>query len=74
MITGLDHLVLITRDIDAGVAAYEALFGRPPLGRSEHAGAANAFFALGNCGLELIAPSGEGPMADRAHQEPSDHQ
>lgn len=65
MITGLDHLVLVTNDINAGVAVYETLFGSPVSGRNETDGAASALFALGNTGLELVAPSGPGAMGDR---------
>lgn len=65
MITGLDHLVLVTADIGHAVASYETLFGFGPVGQREADGAATAFFALGNCGLELIAPSGPGAMGDR---------
>jgi catechol 2,3-dioxygenase-like lactoylglutathione lyase family enzyme len=67
MITGLDHIVIAVRDLSAAAAAYETLLGRPPGWRAEaHDGGAEvAAFGLANVSLELIAPSREGPMAER---------
>jgi catechol 2,3-dioxygenase-like lactoylglutathione lyase family enzyme len=67
MITGLDHLVVAVRDLEAGVRAYETLFGRAVRSRApvQGGGAHVATFDLGNTRLELIAPSGEGPMTER---------
>lgn len=67
MINGLDHVVVAARDLDAGVAAYEVLLGRPPSSRAEaHGGGAEiATFGLANLAVEVMAPSGRGPMADR---------
>ncbi len=67
MISGLDHVVIAVRDLGAGAAAYETLLGRAPSWRSEaHGGGAEvAAFGLANVALELIAPSGDGPMAER---------
>jgi catechol 2,3-dioxygenase-like lactoylglutathione lyase family enzyme len=67
MITGLDHVVIAVRDLDASVGAYEALLGRAASWRSEAdgGGAEVAGFGLENVGVELIAPSGDGPIAAR---------
>jgi len=65
MITGLDHAVVLVRDIDAGVAGYQTLLGRAPAWRANGNGAASAIFALDNTSLELMAPAGEGEAADR---------
>ena len=65
MITGLDHIVLVTSDIEAGVAAYRTLLGRAPAWRTTAGGAASALFEVGNTALELIAPTGEGHAGDR---------
>lgn len=66
MITGLDHLVLVCPEINAGVAVYEKLLGRKPDWRAEvEGGGASALFRLGNTTLELLAPSGQGPLAER---------
>jgi catechol 2,3-dioxygenase-like lactoylglutathione lyase family enzyme len=65
MITGLDHIVLLTRDIGAGVRAYRTLFGCAPAWRTSDAGAEWATFTLANTSLELMAPSGSGARGDR---------
>jgi catechol 2,3-dioxygenase-like lactoylglutathione lyase family enzyme len=67
MITGLDHVVVLVRDLEAGVAAYATLFARAPAWRSAGDGAETALFTLGNMTLELMAPKGEGEGADRIH-------
>lgn len=65
MITGLDHAVVLVRDIEAGVVGYQTLLGRAPAWRANSNGAASAIFALDNTSLELMAPAGEGEAADR---------
>jgi catechol 2,3-dioxygenase-like lactoylglutathione lyase family enzyme len=67
MITGLDHVVIAVRDVNASAAAYETLLGRAPSWRSEleGGGAEIAAFGLENVSVELIAPTGSGPMAER---------
>jgi catechol 2,3-dioxygenase-like lactoylglutathione lyase family enzyme len=67
MITRLDHVVIAVRQLDAGVAAYETVLGRAPSWRAEaHGGGAEiAAFGLANVAVEIMAPSGEGPMAER---------
>jgi len=59
MITGLDHIVLITSDLDAGVAAYRTVLAREPSSRS----AGSALFTLDNTALELLGPAAEGVSA-----------
>jgi catechol 2,3-dioxygenase-like lactoylglutathione lyase family enzyme len=63
----LDHVVVAVRDLDAAVAAYRALLGRSPAWRADaHGGGAMvATFALANVAVELMAPSGMGPTAER---------
>ncbi|MFN3609486.1 MAG: VOC family protein [Hyphomonas sp.] len=66
MITGLDHLVLVCPEINSGVAVYEKLLGRKADWRADvDGGGATALFRLGNTSLELLAPAGEGPLAQR---------
>lgn len=65
MITGLDHAVVLVRDIEAGVAGYQTLLGRAPVWRAQSSGADTAIFVLDNTSLELMAPAGEGEAADR---------
>ena len=65
MITGLDHVVVLVRDIAAGEAAYQTLFARTPAWRNSSDGADRVLFTLDNMTLELMAPSGEAGNAER---------
>ena len=65
MISGLDHVVILLNDLEAGVAAYQALFARAPSWRSRSDGVATVLFTLDNMTLELMAPDGESEIADR---------
>jgi catechol 2,3-dioxygenase-like lactoylglutathione lyase family enzyme len=65
MIVGLDHVVVLTSDIDAASAAYQTLFARTPAWQSSDHGADRVLFTLDNTTLELVAPNGEGADADR---------
>ncbi len=65
MITSLDHIVVLTGDIAAGIAAYQTLFAQAPSWTYSGDGADRALFTLDNMTLELVAPSGEGPAGDR---------
>jgi catechol 2,3-dioxygenase-like lactoylglutathione lyase family enzyme len=65
MITALDHVVVLTDDIEGGMDAYQTLFARAPSWRNSGEGAARVLFTLGNATLELMAPRGDGEAADR---------
>jgi catechol 2,3-dioxygenase-like lactoylglutathione lyase family enzyme len=65
VITGLDHVVVLTGDINAASAAYQTLFARAPAWQNSGEGADRVLFTLDNTTLELMAPSGEGANADR---------
>jgi catechol 2,3-dioxygenase-like lactoylglutathione lyase family enzyme len=65
LVTSLDHVVVLVNDLDTGVAAYQALFGRALAWRSSDDGAETALFTLDNMTLELMSPKGEGVAADR---------
>jgi catechol 2,3-dioxygenase-like lactoylglutathione lyase family enzyme len=65
VITGLDHVVVLVRDIGAGAAACETLLARAPAWRSSGDGADRVLFTLDNVTLELVAPSGDGAAGDR---------
>jgi catechol 2,3-dioxygenase-like lactoylglutathione lyase family enzyme len=67
VITGLDHVVIVTGDIDAASAAYQTLFARAPAWQYSGDGADRVLFTLDNTTLELVAPNGEGANADRIH-------
>lgn len=65
MITGLDHLVLLLEDIEAGARAYQLLLGCVPSWRGASDGAETVLFTLDNMTLELMSPDGDGAAADR---------
>ena len=69
IITGLDHFVLVVPEITSATAVYAALLGRPADWRAAgEGGAASAIFRVGNTSLELMAPEGDGPVADRLRE------
>ncbi|MBA2399552.1 MAG: VOC family protein [Bradyrhizobium sp.] len=65
MITGLDHVVVLTGDIAAGTTAYQTLFAQDPSWRNSGDGVDRVLFTLDNMSLELMAPAGNGETADR---------
>jgi catechol 2,3-dioxygenase-like lactoylglutathione lyase family enzyme len=65
VISGLDHVVVLVEDIEAGAAAYQKLFANAPSWRSRGDGAEHVLFTLDNTTLELVAPVGEGATAER---------
>ena len=65
MISGLDHVVVLVSDIDAGAASCQTLLGCAPSWKNSGDGAERVMFTLDNMTLELMAPSGDGVAADR---------
>lgn len=65
MITGLDHVVIVTPDIAAGTSAYQTLLGCAPCWRSNADGVARVLFTLDNVTVEMVAPDSEGEGASR---------
>ena len=65
MITGLDHIVLLARDIGAAVLTYETLLAQKVAWRTQGDGAETAIFTLANMSLEIMAPSGDGATGAR---------
>src|SRR5438477_9434547 len=65
MITALDHIVLVTSEIEPGVRAYETLFGVEPAWRTRADGVATAVFTFANTSLELMGPDGDSEPAER---------
>jgi catechol 2,3-dioxygenase-like lactoylglutathione lyase family enzyme len=65
VITGLDHVVVLTGDIAAGTAAYQTLLAQGPAWKYSGDGVDRALFTLDNTSLELVAPAGGGETADR---------
>lgn len=73
MITALDHVALVVRDLDATVAAYERLLGRAPNWRGADGGAHHAWFQLGNTALDVIAPLGDGHTGSQVQKQLADN-
>jgi catechol 2,3-dioxygenase-like lactoylglutathione lyase family enzyme len=65
MIIAIDHVVLLVSDLAAAAAAYELLLGRTPAWRGSADGTETVLFTLRNTTLELMAPSGDGPVAKK---------
>jgi catechol 2,3-dioxygenase-like lactoylglutathione lyase family enzyme len=65
VLTCVDHIVLAVRDLGRATETYQNLLGREPSWRGRHPsyGTANTLFRLGNTYLELLAATGEGPLA-----------
>ncbi|MBR0775124.1 VOC family protein [Bradyrhizobium diazoefficiens] len=74
MITGLDHVVALVRDIGAARAAYRTLLGREPAWQNSGDGAERVLFTLDNMTIELMAPSGFSVTADRIRALLGDHE
>ncbi len=75
MLRALDHVILAVEDLPAATRSYVRLLGRTPSWRGEHPamGTANALFRLSNMYLELLAPEGEGPVADMLRRRIAEH-
>ena len=75
MLTSLDHVVVGTENLDAAMGRYGRLLGRRPTWRGEHprAGTDNVLFRLGNTYLELLSPSGPGPVGDALRAQLAAH-
>jgi catechol 2,3-dioxygenase-like lactoylglutathione lyase family enzyme len=74
MITGLDHVVALVRDIGAARAAYQTLLGREPAWQNSGDSAERVLFTLDNMTIELMAPSGFSVTADRMRALLGDHE
>jgi catechol 2,3-dioxygenase-like lactoylglutathione lyase family enzyme len=65
VINGLDHVVVLTGDINAASAAYQTLLARAPSWQYGGGGADRVLFTLDNTTIELVAPNGEDDNAQR---------
>jgi catechol 2,3-dioxygenase-like lactoylglutathione lyase family enzyme len=64
VITGLHHVAIAVRDLDAAVDGYRRLLGVDPEMQAGD-GARRAWFWLANMGLAVVGPDGEGASGDR---------
>lgn len=66
MLTALDHVIVAVKDLAAARTDYQRLLGLVPSWNGVHpqAGTSNVLFRLENTYIELLAPAGEGPLAD----------
>ena len=65
MITGIDHAVIGAHDFDNAVGAYERLLDRRASHTYENDGVATALIVTNNMTIEIMAPRGDGAMAER---------
>ena len=68
MITSLDHFVLVCPDIETATVDYKTLLGEDPVWRAETEDTASTVFAVGNTAIELLAPNGDGAVADKLRE------
>lgn len=64
-ISGIDHVALAVRDLDATKARLTALLGRAPEWVGADGGARHAWFQMENLALDVIAPTGAGLTGDQ---------
>ena len=66
MLTHIDHLIIVTDDLEAAQRKCIALLGRSPSWAGGHPsfGTRNVIFRLSNTYIELLAPEAEAPVAD----------
>jgi catechol 2,3-dioxygenase-like lactoylglutathione lyase family enzyme len=74
MITGLDHVVALVKDIGAAKTAYQTLLGRAPAWQNSGEGADRVLFTLENTTIELMAPSGSNAAAEHMRALLDDHE
>jgi methylmalonyl-CoA/ethylmalonyl-CoA epimerase len=69
MITGVDHVVIAVKDMEAAIKQFESIYSQPVGERGEPAGAGftNAFFRFSSGSfVELVSPtSDQGPVGKR---------
>jgi catechol 2,3-dioxygenase-like lactoylglutathione lyase family enzyme len=73
MLTTLDHIALVVRDLNAATAHYSALLGCEPNWHGADGGAEHVWFQLGNMALDIIAPTGTGYTGDRVQARLDQH-
>ncbi len=72
-ISGIDHIALAVRDLDATKARLAAMLGREPEWVGADGGARHAWFQLENMALDVIAPTGSGLTGDQIQARLESH-
>jgi len=62
MITALDHIALVVKDLDAALDGLTRLLGREANWRGSGGGTRHAWYQLGNTALDVIQPGEGNPM------------
>jgi catechol 2,3-dioxygenase-like lactoylglutathione lyase family enzyme len=73
MLTQLDHIALVVRDLPTAAAHYSALLGCVPNWHGADGGAEHVWFQLQNIALDIIAPIGPGYTGDRVQAQLEHH-
>jgi len=73
LLTALDHIAVVVRDLRATTAHYSELLGRAPKWLGGDSGAEYAQFQLSNTALEIMAPTGAGYLGDRVQAQLDAH-
>nr|WP_070960770.1 VOC family protein [Hyphomonas sp. Mor2] len=68
MITALDHFVLLCPELSVATADYSALLGLAPSWQARNDGVGISVFAVGNTSIELMAPAGDGAVAEKLRE------
>lgn len=65
LITGLDHVTVLVRDLARATTDAAALLGRDPSWRTSADGAASVVFTLANTSFELLSADGAGTQGEK---------
>lgn len=65
VLSGIDHVALVVRDLDTAKPRLAAMLGREPEWVGADGGARHAWFQLDNIALDVIAPTGAGLTGDQ---------
>jgi catechol 2,3-dioxygenase-like lactoylglutathione lyase family enzyme len=73
MLTQLDHIALVVRDLPTAAAHYAALLGCVPNWHGADGGAEHVWFQLNNMALDIIAPTGPGYTGEQVTAQLEQH-
>lgn len=73
ILSGIDHVALVVRDLDAAKARLSAMLGRAPEWVGADGGARHAWFQLENVALDVIMPTGTGLTGDQVQARLDTH-